>query len=85
MMTSHGTPTCKFSETNPRVLPLTSFRDGPGYVSSEDERGRRTSALGLNNEIFTDDPWNAMCVLGLRVYSANAVAKISVIKGDESL
>ena len=67
------------------MLALTSLRDGPGYISSEDERGRRTSALGLSNEIFADDPWNAMCVLGLRVYSLNAVAKISVVKGEESL
>ncbi|KAK0836168.1 hypothetical protein LTR73_000669 [Friedmanniomyces endolithicus] len=34
------------------------------------------------NEIFAEDPWNAVCVLGLRVYSLNSMAKVTVVKGD---
>ena len=65
---------------------LINFRDGPGYYSDDDkERVKRIKALGDKNSIFSEDPWNAICVLGLRVYSLNADAKISVVKGDDSL
>lgn len=51
----------------------------------EDDPTNRSSPASLRNGIFADDPWNAVCVLGLRVYSLNADAKIAVVKGDESL
>lgn len=44
----------------------------------------RFSASGSENEIFADDPWNATCVLGLRVYSLQADAKIKVVKGENT-
>lgn len=56
--------------------------DHPVY--SDDEEEPRLSATGRDNEIFADDPWNAMCVLGLRVYARNADARITVIKGKNS-
>ncbi|KAK0914089.1 hypothetical protein LTR91_005873 [Friedmanniomyces endolithicus] len=34
------------------------------------------------NEIFAEDPWNAVCVLGLRVYSLDSMAKVTVVKGE---
>ncbi|KAK1809647.1 hypothetical protein LTR12_016004 [Friedmanniomyces endolithicus] len=34
------------------------------------------------NEIFAEDPWNALCVLGLRVYSLDSMAKVTVVKGE---
>ncbi len=34
------------------------------------------------NEIFAEDPWNAICVLGLRVYSLDSVAKVTVVKSE---
>lgn len=51
---------------------------------SEDEDPPELRYASSKNQIFADDPWNAMCVLGLRVYSENAVAKVSVIKGKNS-
>jgi hypothetical protein len=84
-MTSIGILTCKQSGIVDDGFPkLTIDRDGPGSVSSDnDDSGRRVSAVGSKNEIFADDPWNAMCVLGLRVYSLNATAKINVVNGED--
>lgn len=53
-------------------------------VLSDDEDPPELRFASSKNPIFADDPWNAMCVLGLRVYSQNAVAKVSVIKGKNS-
>lgn len=36
------------------------------------------------DDIWGDDPWNALCVVGLRVYSSGSSTKISVVKGDGS-
>lgn len=44
---------------------LTSFSDGP--VKSESSS--HSSTAGNHIDIFGDDPWTALCVLGLRVYS----------------
>ena len=64
---------------------LTNCRDGPVDSDEEDDPSKLCSASGSRNEIFADDPWKAVCVLGLRVYSLNADAKISVIKGEDCL
>ena len=55
--------------------------DGP-YDS--DEEGEPSPPADNENGIFADDPWNAMCVLSLRVYSLNADAKVRVVKGENS-
>ncbi|WPH00465.1 Hypothetical protein R9X50_00329400 [Acrodontium crateriforme] len=55
--------------------------DGSVYPDTEDEKS--PSSRSLKNEIFKDDPWNATCVLGLRIYSLNSEAKVSVIKSEE--
>lgn len=34
------------------------------------------------NDLYADDPWNAICVLGLRVYSQNGEAMIKVFQGE---
>ena len=65
-------------------MVLTRCRDGPVDSGEEDDPTRRYSAWNAKNEIFADDPWNAISVLGLRVYSLKADAKISVIKGENS-
>ncbi|KAK5119192.1 hypothetical protein LTR85_007806 [Meristemomyces frigidus] len=59
--------------------------DGPVDSSDDDDdsQGRRSSST-TKNEIFADDPWNALCVLGLRVYSLKSEAKVCVIKSDNS-
>ncbi len=60
-------------------------RDDPVYLSSDDDDAPvRRFDLVTNNEIFAGDPWNAMCVVGLRVYSNKATSKVSVIKGRNS-
>lgn len=37
-------------------------------------------AEDAEDEIFPDDPWNAICVVGLRVYAKGGGAKIGVVK-----
>lgn len=34
------------------------------------------------DDLWVDDPWNAICVVGLRVYSVKTPTQISVLKGD---
>ena len=63
---------------------LTLLRDAPVDSSDDDDDTPTIRAAASKNAIFSDDPWNAMCVLGLRVYSQNAIAKVSVIKGKNS-
>ncbi|KAI7117822.1 hypothetical protein KC352_g33715, partial [Hortaea werneckii] len=55
--------------------------DGPPSLSDQDadEKPRKHSK---SNEIFADDPWNALCVLGLRVYTLNSETSIEVIKPE---
>ncbi|KAK5137178.1 hypothetical protein LTR08_000683 [Meristemomyces frigidus] len=55
-----------------------SDMEGP-VDSSEDEDPRERR----KTDIFADDPWNALCVLGLRVYSLHS-AKVCVIKSEGS-
>lgn len=62
---------------------LTLYSDDP-VDSSEDEDTPTMRLAASKMALFADDPWNAMCVLGLRVYSQNAIAKVSVIKGKNS-
>ena len=55
-----------------------SDMDGP-VESSEDEETRTQR----KNEILADDPWNALCVLGLRVYTLNSETTVCVIKSEK--
>jgi hypothetical protein len=57
-----------------------SLRDGPG---KSDMSSRSSVSQGPSLDLFAGDPWNATCVLGLRVYSQHDV-KIEVMKGSES-
>ncbi|KAK3634562.1 hypothetical protein LTR56_011006 [Elasticomyces elasticus] len=50
--------------------------DAPVY-NSDDEQDPKT-------DLFTDDPWNALCVLGLRVYSMNSAASLSIVNGKSN-
>ncbi|KAK5691755.1 hypothetical protein LTR17_025575 [Elasticomyces elasticus] len=50
--------------------------DAPVYDSDDEPDAR--------NDLFVDDPWNAICVLGLRVYSMNSAANLSIVKGKAS-
>lgn len=36
-----------------------------------------------DDDIFSSDPWSALCVVGLRVYSKKAPTKISVMKAEK--
>lgn len=75
--------TCKISASGKVVWQsLTLHSDNPVEVEDDEPR---VSATGKDNEIFADDPWNAMCVLGLRVYARGAVAKVGVTKGRNSM
>ncbi|GAB1725714.1 hypothetical protein NU195Hw_g4871t1 [Hortaea werneckii] len=55
--------------------------DGPPSLSDQDS-DEKTRKHSKSNEIFADDPWNALCVLGLRVYTLNSEANIEVIKPE---
>ncbi|KAH9807335.1 Calpain-type cysteine protease DEK1 [Teratosphaeria destructans] len=57
--------------------------DGPVHEEDlDDEDDNSLSASSSKNAIFADDPWNAYCVLGLRVYSLNSKASVTVVKGE---
>ncbi|GAB7347639.1 hypothetical protein MBLNU459_g4508t1 [Dothideomycetes sp. NU459] len=45
------------------------------------------SSTEEEDDVFAEDPWNAVCVLGLRVYSLNSDAGITIVEGndDESI
>lgn len=45
---------------------------GSGDESDDDDKDR---------DVYADDPWNAVCVLGLRVYSQNGDASIKTVEG----
>lgn len=52
------------------------------YAEATADRPNPTEA---QETIFDDDPWNAVCVVGLRVYSKEKELKVSVVEdgGDE--
>jgi len=52
--------------------------DGPVAMSDDDS----PEATNSEKDIFADDPWNALCVLGLRVYSLNSAAEVKVVKNE---
>ncbi|KAK4556221.1 hypothetical protein LTR86_006918 [Recurvomyces mirabilis] len=54
--------------------------DAPVVEDSDEDETQQQQ----NDTIFGTDPWNALCVLGLRVYSQNSEAKIRVVKGNET-
>lgn len=59
-------------------MMLTDSRDGPlrpDAVSVDSEPGK-------DIDLFDNDPWNALCVLGLRVYSKCEV-KLKVRTTDD--
>ncbi|KAK4548877.1 hypothetical protein LTR36_008650 [Oleoguttula mirabilis] len=56
--------------------------DGPVDSSDDEDSQVRRSLRSVKNEIFADDPWNALCVLGLRVYSLNSDASVCVVKSE---
>jgi hypothetical protein len=56
--------------------------DAPIDIDSDDEAP--ASVNDSNDAIFGNDPWNALCVLGLRVYSQKCEAQVKVMQGDDS-
>ncbi|KAK5696884.1 hypothetical protein LTR17_024203 [Elasticomyces elasticus] len=70
-------------ETDPTPEPLEELSDNdfdwdsdldaPVYDSDDEPDAK--------NDLFADDPWNALCVLGLRVYSMNSAASLSIVNG----
>ena len=59
--------------------------DGPvGSEEDEDSVNIRRSSKS-KNDIFGDDRWNALCVLGLRVYCKSRDLKVTVVKGANDL
>ena len=96
-MISLGTRRCKYHLGSVKLgwsQTDTSYSDGRAYLSdsdlsscaSEDDRttartkSRAPSAAQL--DFFAGDPWNAMVVLGLRVYSKGEV-KIKVVRDED--
>lgn len=64
-------PGCETSEIGDDDFEWDSDIDGSASCSeTEDEK-----------DLFADDPWNALCVLGLRVYHFHGDAKIRVVEG----
>ncbi|USW56034.1 Putative cysteine peptidase, cysteine active, peptidase C2, calpain, catalytic [Septoria linicola] len=61
--------------------PVPSRSSSSGESDSAASANRRSRA---KKDIFGDDPWNAPCVLGLRVYSKCKDVKVSVVKGENS-
>jgi len=58
--------------------------DGPVFSDSEE----RDELPGNEQDLFGDDPWNALCVVGMRVYTENANAEnaevnIQVVRPSE--
>lgn len=47
--------------------------DGPADVDTDDD----DDEPGM----YADDPWNAKCVLGLRVYSRDSSVRVTVVDG----
>ncbi|KAK3073271.1 hypothetical protein LTR53_005321 [Teratosphaeriaceae sp. CCFEE 6253] len=73
------------SLAEPEELDDTDFAwdsdlDGPLLHSSDDEE-----EVDPRTEIFAEDTWNAVCVLGLRVYSRHCAASVRVVKGRDGL
>ena len=45
---------------------------------------KTSSASGTTNQLFAEDPWNAICVLGLRVYArAEKAAEVRVVRDED--
>jgi hypothetical protein len=59
-----------------------SDMDGPGADSSDDEED---AASAKEDDMYADDPWNARCVIGLRVCSHDPDAAIDVVHGKKAL
>jgi hypothetical protein len=57
-----------------------SEMDGPGASSSEDEDDDPSAD---EDDMFAEDPWNARCVIGLRVCSYDPDAAIVVVHGGK--
>lgn len=51
------------------------------WDSKIDESGHESSEDDEPLALFARDPWNAVCVLGLRVYSETEKVKLEVVKG----
>lgn len=79
----YGSPLEVPEELDDNDFDWDSEIDGPVDSSGDDDSQTRRS-LDDTNEIFADDPWNALCVTGLRVYSRNSEAKVCVIKSRNS-
>lgn len=70
------------SEVEDEDFDFDSGMDGPMYSSGEEDS--KTEIFGAKTEIFGDDPWQALCVLGLRVYSQNCEAEVKVVKSEDA-
>ncbi|KAK5115558.1 hypothetical protein LTR62_001217 [Meristemomyces frigidus] len=57
--------------------------DAPVEDSDEESLGKGKSTGARTDTIFGTDPWRALCVLGLRVYSQNSEAEVRVVRGGE--
>ncbi|KAK4613236.1 Calpain-type cysteine protease ADL1 [Fulvia fulva] len=65
-----------------------SEMDGP--ISSGSSEGDASPTVAgmrkssrAKNDIFADDPWSAICVLGLRIYTKSKDCRVSVVKGED--
>ena len=76
-----STPLSRISEPCDNDFPWDSDIDGlPSQLTSDDD------ALSSNSEddLYANDPWTAICVIGLRVYSMDERTSLSVVKGGSS-
>lgn len=58
--------------------------DAYGYPSPSNKNSKHSPTEDENDE-FGKDPWNAVCVVGLRVYSRDSELRIDVEKGNGGL
>jgi hypothetical protein len=79
------------SDISDDELSWDSELDAPSEVSDSEMIAPSQTACGAcgrqkddeEEDEFERDPWNAVCVIGLRVYSKGQEVQIEVVRGDE--
>lgn len=80
-------PSCEFESEDDTISECSSVADsdfswdsaidGPDTVLSDD-----SDDSGDEDDMFKEDPWNAKCIIGLRVCSLDPFAAVEVVRGE---
>lgn len=76
---SEDDPISKCSSVADSDFSWDSAIDGPDNVLSDDGE---SDDSGMEDDMFKDDPWNAKCIIGLRVCSLDPLAAVEVVRGE---